>query len=232
MLLFKYLDTILFFMARAPTLLELLRYNVTQKILEELADAESRAILFSSVKDERSAAELSEMLHIPLSSVYKKLTKLEWLTLMTVTRTAMDTNRKRVRMYRSRIAEANITIRDPEPTTILMPNEDRITAPNTMEPPQQNEFDISRMIIEELNNTRSRAVLFSIKNKAKNSRTIALEEQMPLSAVTDSLERLEYLGLLERSVEGGRDTGKYKSRISGASITIKNPEPVLVLMEN
>ncbi len=219
-------------MARAPTLLEMLRYNVTQKILEELADAESRSILFSSVKEERSAAELSEMLHIPLSSVYKKLTKLEWLALITVARTTIDTNRKRVRMYRSRIAEASIRIREPKPTTILVPNKRGATAPEAPEPPQQNEFDVTRMIIEELNDTRSRAVLFSVKDEAKNSRTIALEQQMPLSAVTDSLERLDYLGLLEKSVENGKGTGKYRSRISGASITINDPEPKLVLMEN
>lgn len=219
-------------MARAPTLLELLRYNVTQKILEELADAESRSILFSSVKEERSAAELSEMLHIPLSSVYKKLTKLEWLALITVARTTIDTNRKRVRMYRSRIAEASIRIREPKPITILVPNKREATAPEAPEPPQQNEFDITRMIIEELSDTRSRAVLFSVKDEAKNSRTIALEQQLPLSAVIDSLERLDYLGLLEKGVENGKGTGKYKSRISGASITINDPEPKLVLMEN
>ena len=209
----------------------MLRYNVTQKILEELSDAEARAILFSSIKEERSAAELSELLHIPLSSVYKKLARLEWLTLITVTRTTMDFNKKRAKVYKSRISKANITIASPEPNTTLIPNKPTVV---DEEPPttQQNKFDVTQLIIKELNNDHSRSVLFSVRDEAKNSRTIALEQQLPLHTVSDTLARLEYLGLAEKYTINGKYTGKYKSRIAEASITIKDHEPLLALVEN
>lgn len=224
-------------MSRTPSLLQSTRYNTSQKILEELADAESRPILFSSVTKERSAAELSELLHIPLSSVYKKLDKLRQLGLITVARTVMDANRKRVKMYRSNIAEASIHIKnhspdlEPVPDPILVANEPG-SAGEGSAPALQNEFDVTKMIIEELGNARSRGVLFSIRDSAKNSRTISVELQIPLSAVSDALARLEYLGLAEKLVADGNETGAYRSRIAEASITISGSEPTLALVGN
>ena len=224
-------------MSRTPSLLQTTRYNTSQRILEELADAESRPIIFSSVTKERSAAELSEMLHIPLSSVYKKLDKLRHLGLITVARTVMDANRKRVKMYKSSIAEASIHIKNhaadvaPVPDPILVANESG-SAGGGSEPVPQNEFDVTKMIIEELGNARSRAVLFSIRDSAKNSRAISVELQIPLSAVSDALARLEYLGLAERLFADGNETGAYRSRIAEASITINGSEPTLALVGN
>ncbi|MFB5645540.1 MAG: ArsR family transcriptional regulator, partial [Nitrosopumilaceae archaeon] len=63
-------------MARKHPLPQLKKYDVTQKVIEALADAESRAILFSTIKKGKTAADLSYQLQIPLSSVYKKLTDL------------------------------------------------------------------------------------------------------------------------------------------------------------
>ncbi len=60
-------------MTRRITLPQLKKYDITQKVIEALADAESRAILFSVIKKGKTATELSEKLKIPLSSVYKKL---------------------------------------------------------------------------------------------------------------------------------------------------------------
>ena len=220
-----------------PSLLQSTRYNTSQRILEELADAESRPILFSSVTNERSAAELSELLHIPLSSVYKKLDKLRQLGLITVARTVMDANRKRVKMYKSNIAEASIHIKnhapdlEPVPDPILVANKSG-SAGGGPEPISQDEFDVTRMIIEELGNARSRTVLFSIRDNAKNSRAISVELQMPLSVVSDALARLEYLGLVEKIVADGNETGAYRSRIAEASITISGSEPTLALVEN
>ena len=54
------------------TLPQLKRYDITQKVIESLADAESRAIIFSIIKKGKTATELSTGLKIPLSSVYKK----------------------------------------------------------------------------------------------------------------------------------------------------------------
>ena len=58
-------------MARRITLPQLKKYDVTQKVLEMLADAESRAIIFSIIKKGKTAAELSEKHKIPLSSAKK-----------------------------------------------------------------------------------------------------------------------------------------------------------------
>ena len=69
---------------RKHTLPQLKKYDVTQKVIEALADAESRSILFSIIRTGKTAAELSDQLKIPLSSVYKKLTDLEELTLIEV----------------------------------------------------------------------------------------------------------------------------------------------------
>ena len=64
-------------MSRRLTLPQLKKYDIGQKVIEALADSESRAILFSIVKKGNTAAELSVKLKIPLSSVYKKLSDLE-----------------------------------------------------------------------------------------------------------------------------------------------------------
>ena len=53
------------------------KYDINQKVLEALADAQSRTILFSIVKKGKTAMELSEKYRIPLSSVYKKISDLE-----------------------------------------------------------------------------------------------------------------------------------------------------------
>ena len=71
-------------MSRRLTLPQLKKYDVTQKVIEMLADAESRTILFSIVKKGKTALELSEKHKIPLSSVYKKISDLEELTLIKV----------------------------------------------------------------------------------------------------------------------------------------------------
>ena len=57
-------------MSRRLTLPQLKKYDIGQKVIEALADSESRAILFSIVKKGSTAAELSDKLKIPLSSVY------------------------------------------------------------------------------------------------------------------------------------------------------------------
>ena len=54
-------------MSRRLTLPQLKKYDVTQKVIEMLADAESRTILFSIVKKGKTALELSEKHKIPLS---------------------------------------------------------------------------------------------------------------------------------------------------------------------
>ncbi len=100
---------------------QLKKYDVTQKVLEALADSESRTILFSMIKKGGTAADLSNKLKIPLSSVYKKLADLEELTLIEVEQWLLSDKGRKYKVYRSRISKAEISIKKPEPTLILLP---------------------------------------------------------------------------------------------------------------
>ena len=109
-------------MTRRLTLPQLKKYDVTQKVIEALADSESRAILFSIIKKGMTAAELSEKLKIPLSSVYKKLSDLEELTLIEVEKWLISDKGRKFKIYKSRISKADISIRKPDPVLNLVPN--------------------------------------------------------------------------------------------------------------
>ena len=104
------------------TLPQLKKYDVTQKVIEALADSESRAILFSIIKKGMTASELSEKLKIPLSSVYKKLSDLEELTLIEVEKWLISDKGRKFKMYKSRISKADISIRKPDPILNLVSN--------------------------------------------------------------------------------------------------------------
>ena len=107
-------------MTRRLTLPQLKKYDVTQKVIEALADSESRAILFSIIKKGMTASDLSEKLKIPLSSVYKKLTDLEELTLIEVEKWMISDKGRKFKIYKSRISKADISIRKPDPILNLV----------------------------------------------------------------------------------------------------------------
>tara|TARA_E500000331_G_C17102601_1_gene645993 strand:- start:73 stop:408 length:336 start_codon:yes stop_codon:yes gene_type:complete len=109
-------------MSRKLTLPQLKKYDISQKVIEALADSESRAILFSIVKKGNTAAELSDKLKIPLSSVYKKLSDLEELTLIEVEKWMLSDKGRKYKVYKSRIKQAEISIKKPEPVLILVSN--------------------------------------------------------------------------------------------------------------
>ena len=109
-------------MSRKLTLPQLKKYDISQKVIEALADSESRAILFSIVKKGNTAAELSDKLKIPLSSVYKKLSDLEELTLIELEKWMLSDKGRKYKVYRSRIKQAEISIKKPEPVLILVSN--------------------------------------------------------------------------------------------------------------
>ena len=111
-------------MKKKLPLSQLKKYDVNQKILEALADAQSRSILFSITKEGKTALELSEKYRIPLSSVYKKISDLEDLALVKVDRWILSDNGKKFKAYKSRISKAEISIKKPEPMINLSPNED------------------------------------------------------------------------------------------------------------
>ena len=104
------------------TLPQLKKYDITQKVIEALANAESRAIIFSITRNGKTAAQLSTVLKIPLSSVYKKLTELENLTLIEIEKTVLSEEGKRFKVYKSRINKAEILIKKSEPTVSLSAN--------------------------------------------------------------------------------------------------------------
>ena len=104
------------------TLPELKKYDISQKVIEALADAESRSILFSIIRRGKTANDLSISLHIPLSSVYKKLSDLEYLTLVEVEKYHTSDKGRKFKIYRSRINKAEIIIKKPEPVVLLSAN--------------------------------------------------------------------------------------------------------------
>ena len=104
------------------TLPELKKYDISQKVIEALADAESRSILFSIIRKGKTANDLSTSLNIPLSSVYKKLSDLEYLTLIEIEKYLRTNKGRRFKIYRSRINKAEIIIKKPEPVVLLSAN--------------------------------------------------------------------------------------------------------------
>ena len=109
-------------MSRRITLPQLKKYDITQKVIEALADAESRSILFSIIKKGKTATELSEKLKIPLSSVYKKLGDLEELTLIEIEKWMLSDKGRKYKVFKSRISKADISIKKPEPILNLVSN--------------------------------------------------------------------------------------------------------------
>ena len=109
-------------MSKHLTLPQLKKYDVTQKVIEMLADTESRAILFSMIRKGKTASELSDKHKIPLSSVYKKISDLEELTLIKVDSWRISDKGRKFKLYKSRISNAEISIKKPEATLVLTPN--------------------------------------------------------------------------------------------------------------
>ena len=98
------------------------KYDINQKVITSLADAESRSIIFSIVKKGKTASAISTSLKIPLSSVYKKLSELENLTLIEVEKYHISDKGRRFKIYRSRINNAEILIKKASPTLWLSAN--------------------------------------------------------------------------------------------------------------
>ena len=93
-----------------PTILELDEYDINQRIIEALTNTCSHAILFSIVDEEKDAIQIAGQLRISLSSVYKTLGNLEKLSLIEIQRFHINSDNKKIKMYRSKIKAAEITI--------------------------------------------------------------------------------------------------------------------------
>ena len=64
------------------------------------------------IKRGQTAAELSEKHKIPLSSVYKKISDLEELTLIQIDSWQISEKGRKFKVYKSRIKNAEITIKN------------------------------------------------------------------------------------------------------------------------
>jgi DNA-binding transcriptional ArsR family regulator len=106
--------------------LELTKYDVSQKIIQNLADLEARAILFSLVKKEKTVEELSYHLKIPLSTVYSKIRALKELHLIKPTRTDFTDRGNIITYYKSQIRQANIIIEKNQPVLELYKNKNHL----------------------------------------------------------------------------------------------------------
>ena len=105
-----------------PTLLELDEYDINQRIIEALTSTCSHAILFSIVGNEKDAVQISNELQISLSSVYKTLVNLEKLSLIEIQRFHINDDNKKIKMYRSKIKKADISINENKSEVLLHQN--------------------------------------------------------------------------------------------------------------
>ena len=105
-----------------PTILELDEYDINQRIIEALTTTCSHAILFSIVDKEKDAVQIAGQLQISLSSVYKTLVTLEKLSLVEIQRFHINTDNKKIKMYRSKIKKADIAIYENKSEVILHSN--------------------------------------------------------------------------------------------------------------
>ena len=104
-----------------PTLLELNEYDINQRLIEALTTTCSHAILFSIIDTEKDTIEISNELQLSLSTVYKTLANLEKLSLVEIQRFKITNDGKKIKMYRSRIKKADISINENN-GVIIYPN--------------------------------------------------------------------------------------------------------------
>jgi len=107
-----------------PTLLELAEYDINQRIIEALTTTCSHAVLFSIVNVEKDAVQIANELQISLSAVYKTLSNLEKLSLAEIQRFKITNEGKKIKMYRSKIRKASVSIDENNSEVILYPNND------------------------------------------------------------------------------------------------------------
>lgn len=101
---------------------------------------------------------------------------------------------------------------------------------------QLSEFDVTQKIIESLSNICTRAVLFSVKENAKDASQIANELEISLSTVYKTLSNLEELALVVienfQISSDGKKIKRYRSRIGKVEILMNDREPILNLYPN
>ena len=97
-------------------------YDINQRIIEALTNTCSHAILFSIVGNEKDAIQIANELQISLSAVYKTLVSLEKLSLVEIQRFHINDDNKKIKMYRSKIKKADISINENKSEVFLHQN--------------------------------------------------------------------------------------------------------------
>ncbi len=105
-----------------PNVLELSKYDITQRIMETLVNTCHRNVLFSVLNNAKDANQISDELGISLSAVYKTLTNLEEMSLVSVEKFVFNHDRKKIKLYKSRIGKAEIKIGNNDAILELYPN--------------------------------------------------------------------------------------------------------------
>ena len=105
-----------------PTITQLSEYDVTQRIVEALTNVCTRAVLFSIVHEPKDATQIAHEVRISLSSVYKILSILEDLSLININNYKISEEGKKIKLYKSKIGQVVITIKDNEPILSLYAN--------------------------------------------------------------------------------------------------------------
>ncbi len=105
-----------------PNIIQLSEFDITQRIIESLSNACTRAVLFSIKNESKDATQIADELKISLSTVYKTLSTLEDLALVEIDRFVISSEGKKIKQYRSRIGKVEITLETSEPTLNLYPN--------------------------------------------------------------------------------------------------------------
>ena len=103
-----------------PLLVE--KYDISHKIFSELANLESRHILFSIIKKPKRAQDIAKETKIPLSSVYKRISNLKECSLVYEKLDFGDSGHI-VAYYQSMIKDAEITVTKLEPTISFSKNQ-------------------------------------------------------------------------------------------------------------
>lgn len=98
------------------------KYDISQKILKELVNFESRYILFATIKHPKSSQEISHEQKIPLSSVYKRITSLKECSLIQE-KIDLPENGHITKYYQSKIKDIEISITKFEPKIRFTKNE-------------------------------------------------------------------------------------------------------------
>ena len=105
-----------------PTFIQLSEYDVTQKIIEALTNVCTRAVLFSIIHEPKDATQIAHEVSLSLSTVYKTLSNLEELALIQVNNFKISDEGKKIKLYKSKIGQVVITIKDREPILSLYAN--------------------------------------------------------------------------------------------------------------